>query len=187
MPNTLDTSEGERPLATQALGSFMVTHGAMLKDGIAIANSVPRGTQSLLMRRLLVVAVAASWEAFHEDLCREARESRVGLANGVGAIQRFHNPTSRNIDRLYRDVLGVGRITDSWGTADPARGMTTDECRAGVDKLMRFRHDTAHGVFELSPTGDECAEFLSTVLYLAIRTDEHVGRLIATGDPQDLH
>jgi hypothetical protein len=62
----------------------------------------------------------------------------------VNAIDRFHNPNSHNIKLLYKDVLRVPDITIAWW------GNPTDK------------------------TGQSPADFLSTTVHLAVRTDEHV-------------
>jgi hypothetical protein len=56
-------------MSSQALDKFG-TNEVVFRDLINITNSVP-AEQKESMMRLLVVSLAAFWEAFHEDLCRE--------------------------------------------------------------------------------------------------------------------
>lgn len=173
-------------MSSHALDEFTVTHGAMLNHGIAITNGLSDPEQASLMHRLLVVSIAASWEAFHEDLCREVlvRRSDIPTRAVRSKIKDFNNPKPTRIDQLYREVLGVERITDSWGRHD-GQGVTPDESRQVIERLMEFRHDTAHGLFARRPTPDDCNRFLSTVLYLAVCTDARVNELFPESPPGD--
>jgi hypothetical protein len=165
-------------MSSRALDKLTVTHGRILNDGIEIANSTVTRLQAELMYRLLVVSIAAFWEAFHEDLCREMLVRHPGPpARAEKAVDRFHNPTSRKIDELYRKALGIENVTDGWrGNALQKSGKTPDEFCHTIDRLMQMRHDTAHGIFAQSqqPSPADCQEFLGTVLLLAVRTDERV-------------
>jgi hypothetical protein len=172
-------------MSSRALDEFTVTHGTMLNHGIAITNGLSDPEQASLMYRLLVVSIAAGWEAFHEDLCREVLVRRSDIpTRAARSIEGFHNPNPKRIDQLYREVLGVERITDSWGRHD-GQGVTPDESRQVIERLMEFRHDTAHGVFALRPSPDDCNSFLPTVLWLAVCTDERVNELFPESPPGD--
>jgi hypothetical protein len=43
-----------------------------------------------------------------------------------------------------------------------------------IQRMMTIRYDTAHGKWILPLSAADCENFLSTVLHLAIRTDEKV-------------
>ena len=87
---------------SQALDTLTAVHGKHLNDAIEIINN--SSTQkALLMQRMLVVSLAAFWEAFHEELCKETLARCPAIPqNASHYIESFHNPTPNKIDRLYK-------------------------------------------------------------------------------------
>jgi hypothetical protein len=157
---------------SKALDSF-TENKVVFQELIELVNNVSAGQKELMMR-LLIVSLAAFWEAFHEDLCRETL-SRNPNPNAVRALARFHNPISRNIKGLYNDALGIPDITTAWwGNAKRKTGKSPAEFCAIIDKMMDLRHDTAHGKWKGHVSASDCMDFLVTAVHLAVRTDEHV-------------
>lgn len=98
---------------SQALDTF-TKNEVIFRDLIDLVNNVSAEKKELMMR-LLVVSLAAFWEAFHEDLCRETLSRNPNpTKEAVTAIARFHNPDSKNIKRLYNDALQIPDITTAW-------------------------------------------------------------------------
>lgn len=163
-------------MSSQALKRLITIHGQPLTDAIEIINDAPSETKAILMQRLFVVSLAAFWEAFHEELCRETLPYHPNPpSNAEQCIEAFHNPEPNKIIRLYRDVLGIPNITESWwGNLLQKTGKTPDEFRTTIKRMMELRHDTAHGDWARPLSPADCQDFLGAVLFLAVRTDETV-------------
>lgn len=160
---------------SNAVNLLFKIHGEHLTDIIEIINS-STGRHNSLMQRMFIVSLAAFWEAFHEELCREtlARCSN-HPSNVMTYIDNFHNPTSFKIDQLYKNVLGINKITESWwGNLKYETGITPSDFRERINQMMNVRHDTAHGKWELPLSASDCMDYISAVMHLALRTDEAV-------------
>ena len=157
---------------SKALDSF-TGNKIVFEELIELVNNVSAGQKDLMMR-LLIVSLAAFWEAFHEDLCRET-VSRYPNPKAERAIAMFHNPISKNIKRLYKDALVIPDITTSWwGNTKYKTGKSPAEFGAIIDHMMDLRHDTAHGQWKGNVSAKDCMDFLFTTFHLAIGTDEYV-------------
>jgi hypothetical protein len=170
-------------LASQALKRLTAIHGKHLTDAIEMINDAPTAAKAILMQRLFVVSLAAFWEAFHEELCRETLVRHPNPpGNADQCIENFHNPVPRKIDQLYRRVLGIQNITESWwGNRLQKTGKTPLEFSNTIQRMMDLRHDTAHGDWACQLSPADCQAFLSAVLHLAIRTDEAVRDSLHSG------
>lgn len=168
-------------MPSQALNRLTEIHGNVLKDVIEIVSDSSTKSKMTLMR-LLVVSLAAFWEAFHEDLCRETLVYHPNPphddANAFIEF-KFHNPTPKNITTLYHYVLDITDITDCWwGNPLNKEGKSLTEFGQTIERMMDLRHDVAHGKWSLSISPKDCDEFLDTILHLAIRTDNKVHAFI---------
>jgi hypothetical protein len=171
-------------MSSDALNTLSRIHGMMLNDSIDIINSISSCSQITLMHRLLVVSLAAFWEAFHEDLCRETLHyHRCPSAKAAEKlIKSFNNPIPIRIKELYKDVLGIPDIVDmAWRGSANKTGKTPKEFEEIINRMMNLRHDTAHGKFSLPVSAADCQEFLGVVLHLAIRTDDAVLQSFSKG------
>ena len=163
-------------MSSQALNRLTTIHGEHLKDVIEIINDAPTEPKTLLMQRLLVVGLVAFWEVFHEELCRESLAFHPNPPETAEQrIKGFHNPEPKKITCLYNNVLGIHDITESWwGNFPQKTGKTPDEFRATIQRMIKLRHDTAHGIWGLPLSPKDCQDFLVAVLLLAVRTDKAV-------------
>ncbi len=59
---------------------------------------------------------------------------------GGKLLSDFHTPTSRKVDELFKSVLGLKRVSDSWSWA----GMSIASARMKLDKLIKVRGSLAH-------------------------------------------
>jgi hypothetical protein len=101
-------------MSSQALNSLTIIHGKHLNNVIEVINNAPT-QKALLIQRMLVVSLAAFWEAFHEELCRETLERHPNPPrNAERYIESSHNSEPKKITQLYNNVLGIQDITESW-------------------------------------------------------------------------
>jgi hypothetical protein len=172
-------------MGSQALDRF-TTNKALFEDLIEITNKVPAEHKPIMMR-LLVVTLAAFWEAFHQDLCREWLSQRPNPPKPArNAIDNFHNPKSEKIRRLYAVVLQIPDITSSWwGNVLDKTGKSPAEHGQIIDNMMSVRHDTAHGEWKAQISASDCKEFLFTAVHLAIRTDDYAAALLTPTRPNE--
>src|SRR5690242_5150412 len=95
----------------------LVTNKILFGDLIELARTAPEGRKELMLR-MLVVSLAAFWEAFHEDLWREV-VARMANPPSEAAhwIDNFNTPSSTKLQRLYELILGIPDITEEawWG------------------------------------------------------------------------
>jgi hypothetical protein len=134
---------------------LLLSDAVHLREAAAqLPVGIPRRTLRVAaLNRAIVVTCASAWEAYIEELVREAVEllrppsAPLGVwsahyAGIRGQLGRFHNPNTENIRMLMSDALGLPDIQNSW---------TWQNCssRQAIQRLaeaMNLRHKIAHGV-----------------------------------------
>jgi hypothetical protein len=105
------------------------------------------------VNRAAVVLCVSAWEAYVEEIAKEALEAMrpAGVATGAwtalrapafAQIKRFNTPDSGNTKQLFASCLGVADITTTWGW----RNCTAQNAREYLDYAIGERHKIAHGV-----------------------------------------
>jgi hypothetical protein len=106
------------------------------------------------LNRAAVVMCVSAWEAYIEELVKEALDamrpaagSPVGPfpalnASARGAVGRFNNPSVDNVRRLLSDTLGLLDVTSSWSWKNCTPQQARDRLAAAIEE----RHKIAHGV-----------------------------------------
>jgi hypothetical protein len=85
----------------------------------------------------------------------------------------LNTPTSRNIDQLFTDAIGLSEVSKSWYWA----AMSADKARKKLDKYIVLRGDIAHrGVATVQR--DLVEDFLKHVKYLVRKTDGRVNSFV---------
>jgi hypothetical protein len=105
------------------------------------------------LNRAVVVMSVSAWEAYVEEVLREAVNvihppgTAITIwqslnANAQTQIGRFNNPNLENTRRLLADCIGLQDVTAcwSWQNNDPQRA------RSRLTEAIDFRHKVAHGV-----------------------------------------
>ena len=104
------------------------------------------------INRAIVVLCASAWEAYLEELVKEAIEALrpPGASTGTWSvleatakreIGRFNNPNVENSTRLFASCIGLADVTVTWGW----RNCTRSAARRYLDDALRHRHQIAHG------------------------------------------
>jgi hypothetical protein len=105
------------------------------------------------LNRAVVVICVSAWEAYIEELIREALDSirpatpPLGVwpalnATARAAIGRFNTPNTDQVRTLISDALGLQDIQNQWSWL----GTTPAQARKELQDAMEFRHQIAHGV-----------------------------------------
>lgn len=105
------------------------------------------------LSRAAVVMCVSAWEAFIEELVREAITALrpTGPAMGVwpalnasarGAIGRFNTPNTDQVRGLISDTLGLQDVQNYWSWQNYNSG----QARERLQRAMEYRHQIAHGV-----------------------------------------
>jgi hypothetical protein len=105
------------------------------------------------LNRSIVVNCVSAWEAFIEELVREAinalRPAAPPLGNWPalnaslrGQLGRFHTPSAENVRTLISDALGLPDILADWGW----QNCTSAQAMQRLAGAMTLRHQIAHGV-----------------------------------------
>jgi hypothetical protein len=105
------------------------------------------------LNRAIVVTCASAWEAYLEELVREALNALRPPAPPLGAwptlnatvrghLGRFNNPNTENIRLLLSDSLGLQDIQKTWVW----RNCTSAQAVQRLTDAMNLRHQIAHGV-----------------------------------------
>jgi hypothetical protein len=126
-----------------------------LSDAHTRLRTGTRGRQWGLgaINRAAVVIGVSSWEAYVEEVIREAIEllRPAGPAMGqwpsmksaaLSEIGRFNNPNVDNTVRLFSTCLGIADVTAVWGWQNCSR----QNAREQLNEALRNRHEIAHGV-----------------------------------------
>ena len=105
------------------------------------------------LNRAAVVMSVSAWESYIEELLREAiRALQPAIAPlGVwpalnayaqGQLGRFHTPNQVNVERLFRDCLGLANVQHSWNW----QNCNSVQAAQRLTDAMTLRHQIAHGV-----------------------------------------
>lgn len=105
------------------------------------------------LNRAAVVMCVAAWEAYIEELVKEAVNAirPAGPPLGIwtalnatvrSAVGRFNTPNTDQVRLLISDAIGLPDVHLSWAW----RGCTPGQARARLQEVMDFRHEVAHGV-----------------------------------------
>ena len=122
----------------------------LLIDQFRRVHSTARTGNRKLLRSLLsgcIILLTARYEAFIEDCftwCLWYLDQSKGISKRLreyqGKSESFHNPTSKNIRKLYQSV-GIQDIWQNWGL----KKRTDEKFIKKLDELVRLRHRIAHG------------------------------------------
>ena len=127
---------------------------ALLAAHRALPVGTPRRVDSLAaLNRAVVVVCVSAWEAYIEELLREAVEALRPTAPPMGtwpalnatvrgAIGRFNTPNTDQVRILISDALGLQDVQNSWAWVNCAPAQS----RTRLQQAMDYRHEIAHGV-----------------------------------------
>ncbi|MEM9722502.1 MAG: HEPN domain-containing protein [Bacteroidota bacterium] len=98
-----------------------------------------------------VINLVATWQVFIEDLLEygvdkisktitEEKIIDILRANSKEMIKRFNTPNTKNIDQIFKTVLGINKIT----TSINIEGMDLTEAKFKVNRILEIRHKIAH-------------------------------------------
>lgn len=122
------------------------------------ATQLPAGIQGryaarTALNRAVVVSCVSAWEAYLEELIREAINLLRPLtppfgvwpalnATVRGQLGRFNNPNAENVRQLFSDTLGLPDIYTFWVW----QNCTSTQAVQRLAGVMAQRHQIAHGV-----------------------------------------
>lgn len=105
------------------------------------------------VNRPVVVLCVSAWEAYLEELIKEAIETMrpsgpaLGIwpalkAQTLSDAGRFNNPNVENAMKLFATILGLTDVTLAWSW----RNSNRDSARGYLNEALSHRHQIAHGV-----------------------------------------
>jgi len=105
------------------------------------------------LNRAAVVTCLSAWEAFIEEIVKEAVTSfrpaapantlwQSINADARSQIGRFNTPNVENVRRLIADTIGLQDVTLNWSW----RNCTVQRAKDRLTEAITFRHSIAHGV-----------------------------------------
>jgi hypothetical protein len=144
-----------------ASNAFTVHLLPLLRDADHLydaAGQLPAGIPGRPLRvaalnRAVVVTCASAWEAYIEELVREALDvlrppgPSLGLWPALnaavrGQLGRFNTPNTENVRMLISDAIGLQDIQRSWAW----QNCTSAQAVQRLAEAMTLRHQIAHGV-----------------------------------------
>ena len=133
----------------------LLTDAEDLEDAHTRLRTGTRGRQFRLaaLNRAAVVMCLAAWEAYVEELVREALQALRPADPPLGAwpmhnasvsrqLGRFNTPSAENVRQLLSDALGFPDIRPSWRWPY----CTSAQASQRLTDALRLRHEVAHGV-----------------------------------------
>ena len=102
------------------------------------------------LNEVYVVYLVAHWQRFIKHLAIHGFQNVERIDSGPfrdiakrnldEAINRFNTPNKQNVDRLFRDTLGIPNVSSSWENGDLAKNMAADT----LAEILKVRHEVAH-------------------------------------------
>ncbi|MCJ8321800.1 MAG: HEPN domain-containing protein [Colwellia sp.] len=103
------------------------------------------------LNQTYVFHLVAYWQDFIESLVkRKFSDIKSGSGEHVlddvlnlhvdNQLKRFNTPNTENIDQLFKDTLGLIKITNSWETAE----FSKSEAKKYLEQILNSRHQIAH-------------------------------------------
>lgn len=145
-------------MASQAFTEHLALLLQDAEDLIDAADQLPRGIPGRLARvtalnRAVIVTCVSAWEAYIEELVREALNALrpanppLGLwpalnASVRGQLGRFNTPNPDNVRMLISDAIGLPQIEMSWAWQNCTSSQAVQRLRGAIE----LRQQIAHGV-----------------------------------------
>ena len=145
-------------MSSKAYSQFLLP---LLMDAAEIENAHARLRTGLQGRqwglgslnRAAVVMCLSAWEAYCEELIKEAIDSfeppvpnkmlwQSIKADALSQIGRFNTPNVENVRKLIADSIGLQNISAQWQWQNTTPKQAQDRLKEAID----FRHQVAHGV-----------------------------------------
>jgi hypothetical protein len=138
------------------------------------------------LNQAYVVHLIAAWQVFIEDSLRfgfklfsepnAVRPSHQVTEDIVNeAIERFNTPSRRQIDRLFKKVLGIDGISECW----KCESFTAEAAIAALDRILTARHEIAHTANTATPLSfQENFKDMEILVRMAALTEEALRRRI---------
>jgi RiboL-PSP-HEPN len=119
------------------------------------------------INRACVVMCVSAWEAYAEELVKEAVEKMKPAAAPIGAwpalnalarskIGSFNNPNPEKVKSLFADSIGLDDITVDWYW----RKCSQPQAVKYLQDILKLRHHIAHGVKPRPLVDNTYAEWL---------------------------
>lgn len=139
-----------------------------------------------VLNRSAIVFIAACWEAYVEDLLLESLDILIATPPPAWApalraaaqkkLAPFHTPKSSQVSDLFRSVIGLSDLTQSWQW----RNRSASTAMTKLDAFLTLRGSVAHRLkLTRSVYKHEAQAFLNHVERLAKKTDSRLQRLLA--------
>jgi hypothetical protein len=108
-------------------------------------------TKNIFLNQSYILQLVAYWQVFIEELAvfgfRKVEQSEhLGLFHDMAkikldeSIKKFNTPNRANIDRLFKEALGIVNISKYWFSET----LSLDFATATLDELLTSRHQIAH-------------------------------------------
>jgi hypothetical protein len=129
-----------------------------------------------------IFQLIAFWQVFIEDLAKHAfRQIENSEGSGIlktiakqkfdESLGRFNTPNTKNIDLLFKDALGISKISNHWQSQE----LTRDEATSTLSTLLEARHQIAHEGKTLFPLSHQNNfEKMETLMRIAELTEHAV-------------
>lgn len=137
--------------------AYARTFRPLLNEAVVLLAGRPgpgRGRRfAAAVNRAVVIACVSAWEAYLEELLREALAAVRAVTRPTGAadvlaglaeraVGRFNTPNPSNAKAMFADHLGLADLPAAWSW----QGSAPPRVRTRLDTAMQLRHRVAHGV-----------------------------------------
>ena len=181
--STLSDSESKKKfdVSKQEINDLLEIHMKMDEaDGREPSATGRRPRQVQVLHRAAIIMITACWQAYLEDLFREASNKLLSHENAYQDILKsyvdeklhyFHNPLSDKVNRLFK-CLGLENLSRHWTW----KAMSHNNAMEKLDKYVSIRHEIAHGgeSNDSKPDKSVVKDYLNHVERLVEKTEEAV-------------
>ncbi|QHG67113.1 HEPN domain-containing protein [Pseudomonas putida] len=105
-----------------------------------------------------IIQLVAFWQVFIEDLAKygfrkieksEGSQILKTIAKNKlnESLNRFNTPNTKNVDTLFKETLGINKVSEHWQSPE----LTRDEATNTLSKILDARHSIAHEGQAITP------------------------------------
>lgn len=137
------------------------------------------------LNKMYIFQLVAFWQVFIEDLAKSGiwlenihndklKQMNLKKEKLDAQLKKFNTPSRKNIDKLFKDVFEIPKLSNSWESDNLKRSRAT----SSLSILLKSRHEIAHtGNTKTQWSYEKNFQMMRTLLCIAELTENAFNKL----------